>query len=49
MLVSAPLAAGLPNPADPRGRAALARLADGRVGLTGSLGLARHLLRVVKI
>ena len=49
VLVSAPLAAGLPNPTDPRGRAALARLADGRVGLTGSLGLARRLLRVVKI
>ena len=49
VLVSAPLAAGVPNPADPRGRAALARLADGRVGLTGSLGLGRRLLRVLAI
>jgi hypothetical protein len=49
VLVSAPLAAGVPNPADARGRAALARLADGRVRLSGSVGLARRLLRVLAI
>jgi hypothetical protein len=49
VLVSAPLAAGIPTPTDARGRAALARLADGRVQLRGSVVLGRRLLRLLQI
>ncbi|MCW3041388.1 MAG: hypothetical protein JWM31_3293, partial [Solirubrobacterales bacterium] len=34
-LIASPLAGGLPKPTTPRGRAALARLADGRVDFVG--------------
>lgn len=49
VLVSAPLARGVPKPTDRRGRAALARLADGRVDFTGSLKLSRTLLRLLSV
>jgi len=45
-LVAAPLTGGLPRPTSPVGRAALARLADGRIELEGPLRLARGLLRL---
>jgi hypothetical protein len=46
-LISSPLAGGLPKPTTAMGRAALGRLADGRVELTGPLGLARGVLRLL--
>jgi hypothetical protein len=49
LLVSAPLAAGLPKPTDRRGRAALARMADGRVDFRGSIRLARRFLRLLSV
>jgi hypothetical protein len=49
LLLAAPLAKGLPKPTDRRGRAALARVADGRIELTGSVGTARRLLRVMSV
>jgi hypothetical protein len=49
VLLSAPLAAGLPKPTDRRGRAALARMANGRVEFVGSVGLARRLLRLMSV
>lgn len=48
-VISAPLARGVPRPTDRRGRAALARLADGRVDFTGSFRLARLLLRLMSV
>lgn len=48
-LIAAPTAAGMPNPTRAAGRAALARLADGRVELDGSVGIARKLLRLLSI
>lgn len=48
-LLCAPLVAGLPLPTSRGGRRAIARLADGRVGLDGSLALARDLLRLLSI
>jgi len=49
LLVSVPQAAGLPLPSGPRGRAAVARLADGRVELDGPVPLGRRLLRLLQI
>lgn len=49
VVLSAPLARGLPKPTDRRGRAALARIADGRVDFIGSLGLARRLMRLMSV
>ena len=49
VLVAAPLAAGLPKPTDRRGRAALARVADGRVEFRGSITLARRFLRLLSV
>jgi hypothetical protein len=46
-LIAAPLGGGLPKPTSAAGRAALARLADGRVDFDGSLGLARGLLALM--
>ena len=46
-LVAAPLTGGLPRPTSPVGRAALGRLADGRIELEGPLRLARGLLRLI--
>lgn len=48
-LIASPLAGGLPKPTSPRGRAALARLADGRVDFIGALGLARKVLMLLAI
>ncbi|UTI66398.1 hypothetical protein NBH00_09355 [Paraconexibacter antarcticus] len=48
-LIAAPLAGGLPKPLSPRGRAALARLADGRVDFIGPLGLARKVLMLLAV
>lgn len=49
LLVSVPQAAGLPLPRGPRGRAAVARLADGRVEMDGPLQLGRRLLALLRI
>jgi hypothetical protein len=46
-LVAAPLTGGLPRPTSAGGRAALARLADGRIEFEGPLRLARGLLRLI--
>jgi len=48
-LIAAPLAAGLPNPTAKEGRAALARLADGRVEMEGSLKVARQVLKLLAV
>lgn len=40
---------GVPNPADARGRAALGRLASGRVRIDGSRTLARQVLRLLAV
>jgi hypothetical protein len=48
-LIAAPLAGGLPKPTTRAGRAALARLADGRVEFDGPLALGRRLLRLLAI
>jgi hypothetical protein len=49
LLVAAPLAKGLPKPTDRRGRAALARIADGRIDFIGSLNLARRFLQLLSV
>lgn len=49
LCVSAPLAGGVPKPTSRTGRAALARIADGRVDFTGKLGLARRLLQLMSV
>jgi hypothetical protein len=46
-LIAAPLAGGLPRPTTAIGRAAIARLADGRIEFEGPLSLARGLLRLI--
>ena len=48
-LISAPLLGGLPKPTSPRGRAALARLADGRVEFDGPLRHARRLVALLSV
>jgi hypothetical protein len=48
-LIAAPLTGGLPKPTTRTGRAALARLADGRVEFNGPLALGRRLLRLLAI
>jgi hypothetical protein len=48
-LLVAPLLGGVPNPMDPRGRAALAMFASGRVRIQGGLGLMRSFLGVVRL
>ena len=48
-LTTAPLLGGVPNPVARRGRAALARVADGRVKLGGDRALARQLLRLLAL
>jgi hypothetical protein len=40
---------GVPNPVDARGRAALGRLASGRVSLDGNARLARQVLRLLAV
>lgn len=49
VLIAAPLAAGLPNPTRADGRAALARLADRRVALQGSVGVGRRFLQLLSV
>ena len=46
-LIAAPLTGGLPRPTTATGRAALGRLADGRIDIEGPLRLARGLLRLI--
>ena len=46
-LIASPLTGGLPRPTTAIGRAALARLVDGRVAFSGQLNLARGLLRLL--
>jgi hypothetical protein len=48
-LASAPLFGGVPKPTDARGRAALARVAGGRVRIEGNPLLARRLLKLLEI
>lgn len=48
-LTAAPLFAGLPKLTDPRGRAALASMAGGKVKIEGSATLARRLLKLLEI
>lgn len=49
LCVSAPLTGGVPRPTSRVGRAALARIADGRVDFVGSIALARRLLRLMSV
>lgn len=49
LCLSAPLAGGVPKPTTRLGRAALARLADGRVTFSGSIVLARRLMRLMSV
>lgn len=49
LCVSAPLAGGVPKPTSKAGRAALARMADGRVDFSGRLGLGRKLLQLMSV
>lgn len=49
LCVSAPLAGGVPKPTSKAGRAALARMADGRVDFAGRLGLGRRLLQLMSV
>jgi hypothetical protein len=48
-LASAPLMGGLPKLSDRRGRAAIARVAGGRVKIEGSRLLARRLLQLLQL
>jgi hypothetical protein len=48
-LMIAPTMAGLPNPINPRGRAALGMVALGRVRIEGRLGLMRRFLSVIRV
>jgi hypothetical protein len=49
-LLSVPIGiAGLPNPITPRGRAALSKVATGRVRFEGSLALRREILALLRI
>jgi hypothetical protein len=48
-LIASPLTGGLPRPTHPRGRAALGRLADGRVEFDGPLLLGRKLIMLLTL
>jgi hypothetical protein len=48
-LMVTPLWGGLPNPINSRGRAALGKVALGRVRIEGRLALMRRLLAVVRV
>lgn len=48
-LLVTPLVGGLPNPFEPRGRAALAALAAGRVRVEGKLTVMRRVLALIRI
>jgi ubiquinone biosynthesis protein UbiJ len=47
-LLGTPMVAGMPNPIARDGRAALARIADGRVRISGNRALARRMLALLK-
>ena len=49
LCVSAPLTSGVPKPTSKVGRAALARMADGRVDFSGKLTLGRRLLQLMSV
>jgi hypothetical protein len=49
LCVSAPLTGGVPKPTSKAGRAALARMADGRVDFSGKLTLGRRLLQLMSV
>lgn len=49
LLTTARLRMGMPDPTDPRGRAALARIALGRIRLSGDQRLARAMLELLRI
>jgi hypothetical protein len=48
-LASAPLVSGVPRPTHTRGRAALARIVNGKVRIEGNPLIARRLLKLLKI
>jgi hypothetical protein len=48
-LTATPLVGGVPSPATGRGRAALARMARGRVKIEGDRALGRKLLRILAL
>lgn len=48
-LTTAPMVAGLPSPADPRGRAVLGQLARGQVRVRGDRALGRRLLALLAL
>jgi hypothetical protein len=48
-LTTAPLLGGVPSPIARRGRAALARVANGRVKVSGDRALGRKLLRLMEL
>lgn len=48
-LMVAPAVAGLPNPMDSRGRAAIQLVASRRVRVEGRLGLMRRVLTVIRV
>ena len=49
LMTTARLRMGMPDPTDPRGRAALARIALGRIRLTGDQRLARGMLELLRV
>ena len=49
LCVSAPLTGGVPRPTSKAGRAALARMADGRVDFSGRIKLGRKLLQLMSV
>jgi hypothetical protein len=48
-LLVAPAVGGLPNPMNPRGRAALSLVASRRVRVEGRIGLMRRVLAVIRV
>jgi hypothetical protein len=48
-LMVTPLLGGLPNPINARGRAALGKVAVGRLRIEGRVGLMRQLIRVIRV
>ena len=48
-ITAAPLVGGVPKPTTPRGRAALASVASGRVRIEGRRAVARRLLMLLRI
>lgn len=49
LITTARLRMGLPDPTDGRGRAALARIATGRLRISGDTGLARAFMELMRI